>query len=94
MKTKRKMVTNQPSIEVGWQSYLKMVLSVDAPEIQISECRLAFFAGAATLFYAIMKSLDPGSEPTEDDLVKLDNISNELDKFAKTFDEEVAKRKS
>jgi hypothetical protein len=83
----------QPSVKAGWESYQRMVLSPTAPDIQISECRLAFYAGATVLFYAIMASLDEGEEPTEADLKRMDNINEEIENFAKTFDETVIKRK-
>jgi hypothetical protein len=82
----------QPSIAAGWRSYREMVMHPQVPDIQVAECNLAFWAGASTLFYAIMDALDPGEEPTAADLQRMENIAAEIDKFASTFDAEVLKR--
>jgi hypothetical protein len=68
-------------IELGWLSYLAVVIPADAGDVQVSESRLAFFAGAQHLFSSIMNILDPGTEPTEQDLRRMDRINNELDEF-------------
>jgi hypothetical protein len=68
-------------IEAGWMSFRAAAISTDAPEDQLREMRLAFFAGAQHLFGSIMTILDPGSEPTEADLKRIDNINNELNQF-------------
>ena len=88
------MFTKAPSIAAGWHSYRKMAMPPDAPEIQIEECRLAFWAGSAILFQALLKMLDPGEEPTEADLAKMDAISKELNAFAATFGERVMENKA
>jgi hypothetical protein len=80
-----------PSIAAGWDGYRKMVIHPQAPEIQLSECRMAFYAGATVLMEAIMKCLDPGEEPTADDMARMASIQKELDDFAATFDEKVYK---
>jgi hypothetical protein len=85
-------IKKQPSITAGWHAYLELVVPPQAPDIQREECRLAFWAGAATLFYAIMQSLDPGAEPTEADVARLDAINAEIEAFSATFDAEVQKR--
>lgn len=49
----------------------------------------AFFAGAQHLFASIMnQGLDEGTEPTDADLRRMDNIANEL----KVFERELEKR--
>lgn len=68
-------------IERQWELYAKAVLAKDAPEIQLRECKLAFFAGAQALFASIMTLLDPGEEPTDSDLRKIDEIDRELKTF-------------
>lgn len=68
-------------IEAGWQAYRIVAIPPDAPDIQISECRLAFFFGAQHLFASVMGFLDDGEEPTEDDLQRLTLVSNELSRF-------------
>jgi hypothetical protein len=80
-------------IAAGWASYEAMALPPQASAVQREECRLAFYGGASTLFYSIMKSLDAGDEPTEADIARMDSIHAEIDQFARTFDAEVAKRR-
>lgn len=65
-------------IEAGWESFRWMVIPVGAPEIQVREMRGAFFAGAVQLFSSLMSILEPGAEPTDADLGRMDAISKEL----------------
>lgn len=51
-------------VEAGWASYAVNVLPLDAPRIQIQECRRAFYAGAAHMLSA-MANLG-GDEVSED----------------------------
>jgi hypothetical protein len=50
-----------------------------------------FFAGAQHLFSSIVTILDPGEEPTDADIHKMDLIDRELQKFAREFELKVAK---
>lgn len=68
-------------IEAGFVGLRFASIPPDAPAVQIEEMRNAFFAGAQHLFASIMSILDPGEEPTEDDLRRLTTISKELDDF-------------
>jgi hypothetical protein len=72
-------------IEAGWQSLKIMSIPEDAPEIQIDEMRNAFFAGASHLFSSIVVILDPGEEPTERDIERLDLINKELERFMEDY---------
>lgn len=72
-------------IEAGWVSMQMTVIAPDAPEEQLREMRMAFFAGAQHLFGSIMTMLDPGTEPTERDLNRMDLIDRELKEFIKDF---------
>lgn len=64
-----------------WDTFREMVLAPDAPEIQISEMRRAFFGGAVALFRVMMRKLDPGEDPTERDMAQMDAIDQELRDF-------------
>jgi hypothetical protein len=77
-----------PSIEAAWRGYEKLISPRDK-----EEARLAFWAGASVLFYAMLRMLDLGDEPTEADLGKMDAINTEIEEFAATFDAEVLKRR-
>lgn len=49
--------------------------------------RRAFFAGAQHLFASIMNSgLDEGTEPTEADMARMDNIARELKEFERVME--------
>lgn len=68
-------------IEVGWLSLRLASMAPDAPQLQIDEMRNSFFAGAQHLFGSIMNMLEPGSEPTDADLRRMDLIHHELQAF-------------
>src|ERR1700688_602016 len=72
-------------IEAGWMALKVMTLPDDASQIQIDEMRNAFFAGAQHLFSSIMSILDPGEEPTEKELERLDLIDRELKGFIEAY---------
>lgn len=72
-------------IEGGWQGLRLMAVPPDAPDIQLREMRMAFFAGAHHLMQSIMNVLEPGNEITETDLNRMAMIQKELDEFEKTF---------
>lgn len=73
-------------IEAGWIGLRAMAVPPDAPEVQVNEMRYAFMAGAQHLFASIMGILDPGEEPTDADLRRLDLIHNELEAFRKEME--------
>jgi hypothetical protein len=73
-------------VAAGFAIYKGRVLPEDAPQIQIDECRWAFFAGAQHLFHGIMGSLEEDKEPTEADMQRMDNIDKELREFAKELE--------
>ncbi|MCE7026406.1 hypothetical protein [Jiella avicenniae] len=68
-------------IEAGWIGLRLAAIPHDAPPIQLTEMRNAFFAGAHHLLASIMTILDPGEEPTAADLERLSQIRRELDAF-------------
>lgn len=70
-------------IEMGWLACRKMVLRGGGhSEEQIRAARMFFFAGAQHLFASLTGTLDPGLEPTSDDLVKMQLLDAELTAFA------------
>jgi hypothetical protein len=72
-------------IEAGWVSYLRLVIPASASATQIEETRRGFYAGAQHLFGSIMSILEPGAEPTENDLKRFDYIHAELEAFGQSF---------
>lgn len=77
----KKAVDEEKLVEAGWLSLRYTTIAKDAPQIQLDEMRLAFFAGAQHLFASIMTILEPGSDATENDYRRLTIISEELNKF-------------
>jgi hypothetical protein len=73
-------------IEAGWVIFRGLTIPPNAPEIQISEMRLAFMAGSQHLFSSIMGILDPGMEPTDADIRRMELISDELDAVRKELE--------
>lgn len=78
----KKLIDDGKLVDAGFSAFRQMVISAEAPEIQISEMRMAFFAGAQHTMSSIMAVLDPGSEPTDDDLKVIESIMKELDVFS------------
>lgn len=72
-------------IEAGWIGMRLTVIAKDAPQAQLDEMRMAFFAGAQHLFGSIMGILDPGEEPSHADLSRMDLIDKELREFIEVF---------
>lgn len=81
----KKLVDNGKIIEAGWLSMRACAFPEDISKEQEADLRATFFAGAQHLFASIMAVLDPGSEPTERDLVRMKSISDELDAFVAKF---------
>lgn len=74
-------------IEMGFASMIAATYPdyKDMPKQQLDDLRSAFFGGAQHLFASIMGILDPGTEPTERDLRRMDLIHHELDAFIEEF---------
>jgi hypothetical protein len=72
-------------IEVGFLTLRFVVMAPDAPEDQVDEMRMAFFAGAQHLFGSIMGMLEPGAEATPKDVERIVLIGRELDQFIRQF---------
>lgn len=68
-------------IEAGWASLRATCMAADAPDDQVREMRMAFMAGAQHVFASVMEVMDPGDEPSEADLKRMDLIDAELRAF-------------
>lgn len=69
------------TMQALWESYRISVIPRDAPEVQITECRRAFYGGAKGLMDAVMLALDPTREPTDADVAYMGGLQHELDQF-------------
>jgi hypothetical protein len=77
MKVKKRVIEEQ------WLEFRKRVLDPIRPEeIQLTETRRAFYAGANGLYAAIMNILEPGTEATDKDLEVMAGIHQEFIDFA------------
>lgn len=85
-KLTRNLTDSGKLIEAGWMGLRFMSIPPDAPKVQIDEMRMAFFAGAQHLFGSIMGILDPGSEPTDGDMRRMEQIDAELKSFIVEFE--------
>jgi hypothetical protein len=65
----------------GFAGYRMMVMASDAPDVQVLECKMAFFAGAQHLYTTMMRVMDEGEEPTDADLSRMELIHEELQQF-------------
>lgn len=73
-------------IEAGWMTYRYLVMQAAAPQIQIDECRMAFFAGAQHLFGSILALVSEGGrDATPKDLERMSQIDAELKAFVAVF---------
>lgn len=72
-------------IEAGWMGLRLMSVPEGASQTQIDTMRSCFFAGAQHLFASIMQILEPGEEPTDKDMERLDLIHKELNDFIEQF---------
>lgn len=76
-------------IEAGWVGLRSECICDDAPEMQLSAMKMAFFAGAQHLFSSIMGVFEKGEDVTENDQRRITNIHIELHKFAELFRQRV-----
>jgi len=64
-------------IEAGFAAFAHFVVP-NATVKQIIELRYAFMCGADHLYSSIMNIMDPGSEPTDADLRRMELIDKEI----------------
>lgn len=81
----RELTDKGKLIESGWIGLRLACDLEDAPKVQLEEMRNAFFAGAQHLFASIMIILDPGADPTDKDLERMDLIDRELKAFINDY---------
>lgn len=66
----------------AFEMYRRDVIPLDAGEIQVTESRRAFYAGAHALFRTLTSHVSPGAtNVTDDDLDMMDEINGELEQF-------------
>lgn len=78
-------------VEGGWRAFMLLTDLDKASEVQRNEMRKAYYAGCQHLFSSIMTIMDPGEEPTEADLRKMDFIHQELEAFVEELKGEIGR---
>ena len=73
-------------IEAGWVIMRGMIMPPDASQAQIDDMRMAYMAGAQHLFSSMISIMDPGEEPTDADLNRMDLINKELEGWRKEME--------
>ena len=84
-KLSRDLADEGKLMEAGWISLRIATIDADAPQTQLDEMRMAFFAGAQHLFASILTVMEPGADPTEKDLRRISLIDAELREFITRF---------
>lgn len=82
----RELVDKGKLIEAGWIGLSLAALPLDTPAVRLEDMRSAFFAGANHLFSSIMTVLEPGAEPSDKDLQRMDLIAAELQAFIQAYE--------
>jgi len=85
-RTMRELTDKGRLVEAGWVGFRLAAIPSHAPKAQLEEMRSVFFAGAQHLFSSIMTVLDPGQDPTEPDLARMEQIASELERFIRTYE--------
>lgn len=66
----------------AWRDFEIQIVPLDASEVQRTECRRAFYAGAISMWSSLLSMLDPGVDPTENDMKAMDGVKAEIDQYA------------
>ncbi len=82
----KELIDRGKLIEAGFAGLRIMAMHPESPPGQVHDMKMAFMAGAQHLWGSIMTVLDPGEEPTVEDMRRLELISKELDEYAKELD--------
>jgi hypothetical protein len=74
------------TIRQSWASYRANVIPADAPEIQLKECRRAFYGGAQAVLRNVVDTLTTDGEPTEEELSYVASLQAELHAFGEAVE--------
>lgn len=72
-----------PRIQQAWDSYLQAVVPVGAPAVQLTECKRAFFAGAAAAF-DVFTAIGDDAVSEDEGVTRLEELSQEMQAFVAT----------
>lgn len=85
----KELINRGKVIEAGWLGFKTICIPKYASEAQLRDMRIAFFAGALHIFTSILSTLDPGKEPTEEDMKRIDKIHGELEEFQRELEKSI-----
>lgn len=68
-------------IAAGWDAYRDRVMD-PLPETEIMACRRAYYAGAHCILMNILDIPNPEAVPTEEDILMIEDLQEELAAFA------------
>lgn len=75
-------MTQRTTLARAWAEFERLVLDpIDAPQVQRTETRRAWYAGASHMLAALTSGLDPDAEPTDADLAYVSSLAAELEAF-------------
>jgi hypothetical protein len=86
----KKLTDEGHLLEAGFVLFAAMAIPDDAPESQTDDMRLAFMAGAQHLFGSMMGMLDPGAEPSDAELRRMDAIHEELKRYGQKIKDRIS----
>jgi len=75
------MVMQADTVDNAWYSYARNVIPNDAPEVQYTECRRAFHAGAWAVLQVVIGIGEDSSVSEADGCAILDRLERELKEF-------------
>lgn len=76
-------MTHRRSLAQEWFDFDVRVVPKGAEEVQRTETRRAFYAGAQAIFGLMTTELDEDKEPTAADLAYVESLHTELRTFAR-----------
>jgi len=72
---------NYDTVAAAFADYQKLVIPVNAPHIQVEECRRAYYAGAYFLLMTLANSFDEDT-PEADGIAMLEDLKAEIERYA------------
>lgn len=81
----RALVDKGCLMAAGFEGLRLGVIPPDASQVQLDSMRMAYMLGAQHLYGTLMSVFDSGSEPTDNDVRRLELIDRELGEYAKSM---------
>lgn len=76
------------SVARAWENYRELLLPAGLTADQVAQHRLSFMTGCSLLYQLMMAAMDPGEEPTHQDLLVMELLHKELEAFGQELDRE------